>query len=105
MRQEQFDVVLERQGEQYAGRLTLQTEESGVSGCAEFSGCQNYFRGKILRKNHYILSLRLQIGAWTEDCDALLLAREDGTLTGVLLSPWQVWTLSGRRTEPFAQYA
>ena len=66
---------------------------------------KNYFRGKILRKNHYILSLRLQIGAWTEDCDALLLAREDGTLTGVLLSPWQVWTLSGRRTEPFAQYA
>lgn len=99
MRQERFNVVLERQNETYIGALTLQIEADGLSGCAEFSGSQNYFRGKVLRKNHYIFSLRLQVGAWTEDCDALLLAREDGTVSGVLLSPWHVWTLSGRRAE------
>ena len=105
MKKEQFDIVLERQTQRETGKLMLQIDESGVSGCIVVLDSQSYFRGKILRKNHYIFSMRLQIGAWTEDCDALLLAKEDGTLRGVLLSPWQVWTLTGRRSEQLAQYA
>jgi len=103
MRTREFEVKLEQQEGVRTGRLVLQTEADNVTGCMIFDKRQNWFRGRLLRKNHYIVSLKLETGAVTEDCDALLLAREDGALTGVLLSPWRVWKLSGQEAaEPSA---
>lgn len=104
MRKEIYDVVLERNDEQWKGQLLLQVGECGVSGSITIGAQQSFFRGKTLRKDRYIVSLHLQIEVWTEDCDALLVAKEDGTITGVLISPWQSWKLSGTRNEAVAAY-
>ena len=91
MRKENFEIVLERNEEQWPGRLTLQVDENGVSGCIVIGAQQSFFRGKTLRKDRYIVSLHLQIEVW------LLVTKDDGSLTGVLISPWQSWKLSGMR--------
>ena len=104
MRKEEFEIVLERNEEQWSGQLLLQVDESGVSGCITIGTQQSFFRGKTLRKDRYIVSLHLQIEVWTEDCDALLVAKEDSTLTGVLISPWQSWKLTGTRRETASLY-
>lgn len=104
MRKENFEIVLERNEERWSGQLTLQVDENGVSGCIVIGAQQSFFRGKTLRKDRYIVSLHLQIEVWTEDCDALLVTKDDGSLTGVLISPWQSWKLAGTRQNAVPAY-
>lgn len=96
MRTEEFTIKLEQNTQQATGNLLLEIDETGVSGDITLGTRKSFFRGKTLRKDHYVISVSLPINGKLEDCDGLFLVREDGSLLGLLLSLEQTWTLTGK---------
>lgn len=76
------------------GRVFLQIDGTEVSGYLTLFNIKNYFQGKVLRKNHYIVTLTLQMGESLLDCDMLIFLKE-GLWHGCLLSNRGCWVLEG----------
>ena len=64
-----FSVILKGQAGPRTGELTFQTDETDLSGYLTIAGRKSYLQGKVLRKNHYVASLRLKTGDGEEECD------------------------------------
>ena len=65
-----FSVILESQTGPKMGEPAFQTDETNLSGYLTIAGQKSYLQGKVLRKNHYVASLRLRTGNGEEECDA-----------------------------------
>jgi hypothetical protein len=90
-----FSVILKGQAGPRTGELTFQTDETDLSGYLTIAGRKSYLQGKVLRKNHYVASLRLKTGDGEEECDMVLLQKDNGVLVGGVICEWGCWPLEG----------
>lgn len=84
------------------GRLSLQTENGDITGSLALLGQENYFQGKLLRKNHYVVSFIWNLSGEALECDMLLAVREN-LLSGVIVSSRGCWEVEGTRLDGDAQ--
>ena len=95
MQKNEFSIVLKGQLAPLVGNLVLQIEGAQIDGYFQFQGKKSYFQGKVLRRNHYVVSLPLQLQSSVEDCDVLLVLQKNNVLIGAMVDRWGCWSLEG----------
>lgn len=90
-----FSVLLRSQMGPRKGELLLQLDAAEVTGFLDALGSRHEIAGRVLKKNHYVVSVCMQTNTGPVDCDAVLLLKDNGLLIGGVISEWGCWPLEG----------